>query len=49
MTAQEGFQIASINDSVKMIAKDQLLLKQNESYISIEDDIIIDGGQVKMV
>lgn len=49
MTAQEGVQIVSINDAVKMIAKDQLLLQQNESYISIKDDIVIDGGQVKMV
>lgn len=49
MTAQEGVQIVSVNDAVRMIAKDQLLLQQNESYISIKDDIVMDGGQVKMV
>lgn len=49
MTAQEGVQMVSVNDAVRIIAKDQLLLQQNESYISIKDDIVIDGGQVKMV
>ncbi len=47
--AEEGVQIVSTSANVQLIAKEQIMLKQNESYINIQDDITIDGGRVKTV
>lgn len=47
--AEEGVQIVSTNANIQLIAKEQIMLKQNESYINIQDDITIDGGRVKTV
>ena len=49
LSTKEDVRIVSVNDAIRMIAKDQILLQQNDSYIAIKDDVIIDGGQVKLV
>ena len=48
LEADKGISVVSNNDAVKIVAKEQVLLKQNESFINIKNDVIIDGGTVQM-
>ncbi len=47
--SEEAINITSIEDSLQMVAMEQVALKQNESSIVISEDVIIDGGEGKMV
>lgn len=47
--SEEAINITSIEDSLQMVAMEEVALKQNESSIVISEDVVIDGGEVKMV
>lgn len=46
--AKEGVQIASMEQSIEVVAPESIVLKQGDTTLTMEDDIHLDGAQVHM-
>ena len=46
--AKEGVQIASLEQSVEVVAPESIALKQGDTTLTMKDDIHLDGAQVHM-
>ena len=46
--AKEGVQIASLEQSIEVVAPESIVLKQGDTTLTMEDDIHLDGAQVHM-
>lgn len=46
--AKEGLQIASLEQSIEVVAPESIVMEQGETKLTLKDDIHLDGAQVHM-